>query len=122
MFLFYRMLYIMAKRKSSVNYKLNLKKLCNPSMLYFVLSLVALVVMGIQNLNGSDDTFCLGQYECNLGNKMVVFLLNAVYILFWTFILDLMCKAGYSEISWFIVLIPFMLFFLFLGIIMYKSV
>lgn len=111
----------MAKRKLSPNYKFNLKKLCNPSMLYFILSLVGLIVIGIQNLNGSDNTFCLGQYKCDIGSKMGVFLLNAIYILFWTFILDLMCKAGYDELSWFIVLIPILLSFLFLGIMMYKT-
>ena len=111
----------MPKRKSSLSYNFRLKKLCTPSMIYFVLSLVALIVLGIQNLNGSDEIFCMGQYKCNLGNKSVVFLLTAVYILFWTFVLDLMCKTGYSEISWFIVLIPFLLFFLFLGIMMYNS-
>lgn len=108
-------------KKSNLKYSLNLKKLCTPSFIYFVISLIALVIMGIQNLSGNDETFCLGNYKCNVGNKLIVFLLNAIYILFWTFVLDLMCKAGYSELSWFIVLIPFILFFLFLGIIIYKS-
>ena len=56
----------------------------------------------------------------NLGNKLIIFVLNFIYVLFWTFVLDLICKAGYSELSWFIVLIPILLFFLFFGIVMYK--
>ena len=111
----------MAKTKTSIKHKFNVKKLCTPSMLYFVISLVALIIMGIQNLSGNSELFCLGDYKCNVGNKLVIFVLNAIYILFWTFILDLMCKAGYTELSWFIVLIPFILFFLFLGIVIYKS-
>ncbi len=114
----------MAKSKSSkpaFKYTPKLKNLCSPSMLYFVLSLVALVMIGIQNLNGTDNTFCMGQYKCTVGSKIVVFLLHAIYILFWTFVLDLMCKAGYSELSWFLVLIPFLLMFLFVGILMYNA-
>ena len=111
----------MAKTKTTIKHNFNVRKLCSPSMLYFVISLIALVLMGIQNLSGNSEIFCLGNYQCNVGNKLIVFLLNAVYILFWTFILDLMCKAGYHELSWFIVLIPFILFFIFLGIIIYKT-
>lgn len=107
--------------KTAFKYTPKFKNLCSPSMLYFVLSLVALVVVGIQNLNGQDNSFCMGQYKCTVGNKMMVFLLHAIYILFWTFVLDLMCKAGYSELSWFLVLIPFLLLFLFVGIIMYNA-
>lgn len=107
--------------KSIGNYKLDFKKLCTPSLIYFVISLIALVLMGIQNINGKSDSLCLGNYNCNVGSKLLVFILYSVYIIFWTFIFDLMCKAGYSELSWFIVLIPFILFFLLLALIIYKT-
>tara|TARA_B100001063_G_C16775094_1_gene564634 strand:- start:556 stop:738 length:183 start_codon:yes stop_codon:yes gene_type:complete len=32
-----------------------------------------------------------------------------------------MCKAGYKELSWFIVLIPFVLFFVFFAMVVYKT-
>ena len=110
------------KASCSLKYTPKLKNLCTPSMLYFVLSLIALILVRIQHLNGNDHSLCMGQYKCTVGSKTVVFLLHAVYILFWTFVLDLICKAGYSELSWFIFLIPFLLFFLFVGIIMYNGV
>jgi len=104
-------------------YKLNLKKLCTPSFLYFMISSIALLILGVQNvLNKDDDSFCIGNYSCNLGSKLLVFILNVIYVLVWTFILDLICKAGYSELSWIIVLIPFLLFFVLFGIMMYKVV
>lgn len=109
-------------RKSKYNLSMSsLSKLCTPSFLYFIISFIALLVVAIQNFLGNSDTFCIGSYKCNIGNKMIILLLNFIYIVFWTFILNLMCKAGYSEISWFIVLIPIILFFLFFSIIMYKS-
>lgn len=109
----------MARR---TKYNFDLKNLCTPSMLYFVLSVIGLVILGIQNITGNDNTLCIGEFKCNVGNKMIVFLLNAIYILFWTFIFDLMCKSGYSSLSWFIVLIPILLYFIFLGLIIYSSV
>ena len=109
------------KTSCSLKYTPKLKNLCTPAMLYFVLSLVILAIVGIQNINGNDESLCMGQYECTVGSKTALFLLNVVYVLFWTFVLDLICKAGYSELSWFIFLIPFLLFFLFVGIIMYNG-
>lgn len=102
-------------------YQFNLRKLCNPSMIYFVLSMIALVLIGIQNIQSDDKTLCVGAYKCNIGSKITVFVLNAIYILFWTFLLDMMCKNGYSDLSWILVLVPLLLFFLFLGLILYQS-
>ena len=49
-------------------------------------------MIGLQNLSTDDNSLCVGNYECSVGNKLLVFILNGIYILFWTFILDLMCK------------------------------
>lgn len=111
----------MVKNSSTIKHQFNLKKLCTPSFIYFIISLFGLVLLGLQNLTNDDNSLCVGNYECTVGNKLLVFLINGIYILFWTFILDLMCKAGYSELSWIIILIPILLFFLFLGIIIYQN-
>jgi uncharacterized membrane protein len=37
-----------------------------------------------------------------------------VIILFWTWVLNLMCKDGHSEVAWFLVLLPFVIFFMIL--------
>ena len=111
----------MARKTNSLKYNFNLKKLCTPSFIYFFISLFGLVLLGLQNLTNDDTTLCVGNYNCSVGNKLAVFVINGIYILFWTFILDLMCKAGYNELSWFILLIPILLFFLFLGIIIYQG-
>ena len=109
-------------RKNKYNLSLaKLSKTCTPSYLYFIISFVALLLMAFQNFLGNDDSFCIGNYKCNVGNKVIILILNFIYIVFWSFILDLICNAGYTELSWFVVLIPIILFFLFFGIIMYKS-
>ena len=110
----------MARFKKSEIAPFNLRKMCTPATIYFVISLVALILLGISNLN-SSDRLCIGDYSCYVGNNTMVFVLNAIYILFWTFILDLMCKGGYSSLSWFILLLPFILTFLFLTMVMIKN-
>ena len=97
----------------------SLYKLCTPSMLYFIISLFALIIIGLSNIN-SPDKLCLGTYQCDIGNNTIIFVLNALYILFWTFILDLLCKNGWSDLSWFIFLLPFILIILFYAIIIFK--
>ena len=45
-----------------------------------------------------------------------------LYILFWTWILNLMCKAGATEIAWFLVLLPLIIFFLLISVLLsYQS-
>jgi hypothetical protein len=114
----------MAKIKSRMNLNSNkgfdLMAMCTPATIYFVISLIALIILGVSNL-GNNDRLCIGNYDCNVGNNTIVFTLNAIYILFWTFLLDLMCKNGYTAISWFVLLLPFLLSFIFLAMIMMKT-
>lgn len=110
-----------SKNSSSLKYNFNLRRLCTPSLIYFVLSLIGLVSMGIQNLNDQESLLCVGSHRCNVGSKTMIFVLNGIYILFWTFVLDLMCKAGYTELSWILILIPFLLFFFFFGVMIHQN-
>ena len=107
--------------KNRGQYVLDMKNLCTPAMVYFVISAVGMLMIGIQNLNGKDNTLCIGTYNCSVASKSMVFILNTVYILFWTFVLDLFCKSGYKDLSWFIVFIPIVLAFVLLGAIVVKS-
>ena len=100
--------------------KFDVTNLCTPSTIYFVISLLGLILLGVSNL-GNEDRLCVGGYNCNVQSNTVLFVLNAVYILFWTFILDLMCKNGYSSLSWFILLLPFIIYFIILAMLFVKS-
>ena len=100
--------------------KFDLMHLCTPATIYFIISLLGLIILGVSNL-GNEDRLCIGNYSCNVGSNTVIFVLNAVYILFWTFLLDLMCKNGYKAISWFVLLLPFILSFLFLAMVFVKT-
>ena len=95
---------------------LDLRKLCTPSFIYFLVSVISFVLIMIQNL-GNTNTYCIGSYSCDVMSTFFALVLQAGYILFWTWILDLMCKAGYSEIAWFVLLLPVILFFIIFGVL-----
>ena len=99
--------------------KFDLLDLCTPATIYFVISLIGLIILGVGNL-GNNERLCIGDYSCYVGNNTIIFVLNAIYILFWTFVLDLMCKNGYNSLSWFVILLPFILAFIFLAMVMVK--
>jgi hypothetical protein len=93
----------------------SIKDLCTPAALYFAMSFISLLIMMIQNY-GNTDTYCVGEYECNVSSTIFVFVLKSVYILFCTWILDLICKSGYTKMSWFLVLFPFVLLFILIAL------
>jgi len=94
-----------------------LKELCTPAFLYFVLSMLGLFVSVIQNL-GNTRRYNLGMLSTRVPSTFLVFVVNVIYILFWTWVLNLMCKDGHKEIAWFLVIIPFILLFLIMGSMM----
>ena len=74
------------------------KSLCLPSKVYLVLGFIGVLVsIFIPDLGGFS---------------VFMQLIHIVYIIFWTWILNLICKAGYKMISWILVLAPFIIVFL----------
>jgi hypothetical protein len=89
-----------------------IRKLCTPALIYLILSMITLAVMALQNIF-NVDTYCLGNFECQTTNAIwLIFVIKFIYVLFWTWILNLICKAGYTNVSWFLLLIPYILFFI----------
>ena len=92
--------------------------LCRPAQFYAILSIFSLVSILVQNIM-EPSRYCLGSYSCKLNfSRIFMFLAKALYMLMWTVILQSLCKNGYDSISWFIVLIPFVLMFVLLGLFM----
>ena len=94
-----------------------LRNLCTPSHVYLVVSTIALVVMMYQNM-GNVDKYCLGSYQCNVTSTALIFVIKAIYILFWTWVLNLICKSGNAGIAWFVLLLPVIMLFAILGSMM----
>ena len=74
------------------------KSLCMPSKVYLVLS-----IFGILSYFLSNSVFG--------GITLFVQLMHIVYVLFWTWLLNIICKSGYETVSWVLVLLPFVLMF-----------
>jgi len=68
--------------------------LCTPAMLYFFISL-----------------FSLG-LSIFYSNNIMSVLIKAFFIFFWTWILNLLCNNGLILVSWILVLLPFLVYFL----------
>jgi len=94
-----------------------LKELCTPAMLYFVISMIGLVIVLMQNL-GNTNSYHVGSFSCRVPNTAVVFIVKHIYVLFWTYILNLICKDGHTSLSWLLVLLPWLLLFVMMGILM----
>lgn len=94
-----------------------ISELCTPAMVYFTVSFIGIAMAIIQNL-GNSTKYCLGMFTCNVPSVVLIFIMKIVYVLFWTWILNLMCKDGHSGIAWFLVILPFVLLFVILGLLM----
>jgi len=95
------------------------KKLCTPAAIYFTISALSLILIGLQNIS-NPGRLCLGTYDCPApgSNNIIVFIVQAIYILLVTYILNLICKDNNEKLSWFLVLFPIILMFIFYGITM----
>lgn len=89
------------------------RNLCAPAKLYFVLSMLAMAVMAVQNL-GNNGTYCIGALECTVTSVGFIFAFKLFYVLFWTFALSFLCRWGMTGVSWLLALLP--LLFMMVGI------
>ena len=94
-----------------------LKELCTPAMIYFVISVISLAMVLLQNL-GNQNSYNVGSFSCRVPNTALVFIIKLIYILFWTWVLNLICKDGHTTISWLLVLLPWIMLFVMMGILM----
>tara|TARA_B100001057_G_C22109200_1_gene666305 strand:- start:79 stop:402 length:324 start_codon:yes stop_codon:yes gene_type:complete len=98
------------------------KEMCDPSKLYFLVSIIITGIVGLQNiLNNNSQEYCIGPYTCPAKNNGYVFVSKLIYILFWTWILDTLCRAGYKKMSWFLVLFPILLMFILITLFIFVS-
>ena len=94
-----------------------LSELCTPSYIYFLISFLAIAMSAVQNI-GNNKNYNLGIFSCRVPNCFAVFIFKVLYILFWTWVLNLICKDGHSKIAWFLVLLPFIMLFTIMGSVM----
>ena len=69
-------------------------KLCTPAKIYFVLAIIASV------------------FALFSGMGIVAVVIKLFFAFIWTFILSWLCQKGYKSLSWFLVLLPYVLILL----------
>ena len=67
------------------------RKICTPAKIYFAIAVIAAI-------------FALFN-----GTGIMAIAVNLIFAFIWTFILEWLCKKGYKSISWFLVLLPYII-------------
>lgn len=65
--------------------------LCTPSLIYLVLGVLSLLMIAFKKFSA------------------ITLVVQAVFILSWTWVLNYLCSKGYSSVSWFFVLLPYVI-------------
>lgn len=95
------------------------KGLCKPSKFYLYLSIAGIVMSVIQNMRKFDNSnYKCGSFSVNVPSVMLIFAFKIVYILFWTYVLNLLCKDNNVRLAWLLVLFPVILMFVILGMLL----
>jgi hypothetical protein len=90
------------------------QSLCTPAFIFFIISVISLFVMIFDNIENTNS-YCIGNVSCNVPNTSMIFIAEIVFLVFWTWLLNFLCSRGYPGVSWFILLLPYiLLFFVFL--------
>ena len=88
-----------------------IKKLCTPAFVYLVIAVFGLIMVMLQNV-GNTNTLCVGHVQCSGTNTAIMFLVKALWVIFWTWVLSTLCKYGHPNVAWFLVLLPFVVAFI----------
>jgi hypothetical protein len=94
-----------------------LSQLCTPAYIYFIISILMIAIAAVQNI-GNSNKYNLGMFSCAVPSCLAIFIVKIIYILFWTWILNLICKDGHTGIAWLLLFLPFILLFVLLGLVM----
>ncbi len=87
--------------------------ICNPAVFYFTLAIFGTIVMLIQNRG--NPTHCIGNVNCKVPNTYLSTTINILMIIFWTFVVNVICSYGFVKCSWLLVLLPFIFLAIALG-------
>lgn len=86
--------------------------LCTPARVYLIISVISIIIMLIMH-RYFPNINCIGNYNCDKTDLASLLAIKIIYVIFWTWLLNLICSKGGDAISWILVILPFIsLFFL----------
>ena len=90
--------------------------LCTPAQVYLLISGLSILALFIQNVH-HPNRYTAGKYSVPLKHhNMLFFVFKIVYVLIWTWLLNRLCASGYKNVSWFLVLLPLLMFFVIIAL------
>jgi hypothetical protein len=96
-------------------------KLCTPSKIYFFLAIILLFLSFVNDMQNKDkDKVCLGKLKCK--NKPLYYLMNVLFIVLWSWVLNKLCSYGWVKLSWFLLVAPFFILLVLFIMISYMVV
>ena len=95
-------------------------KICTPAQIYLIVSFILMVLsyFGMNaisqqiTLNQANNSFLQSLNFTYQKDTRTSYIVQAVFIVLWTWVLSYLCKKGFSNLSWFLVLLPWVLMFL----------
>jgi hypothetical protein len=91
--------------------------LCTPAQLYLGMSVLAVLTQCYQNV-GNPNMFACGLMKASTPiNNIFYIAFEVLYVLGWTYLLNILCKKGYNQLSWLLVLLPFIAMFILIGLV-----
>ena len=95
---------------------------CRPSLIYLGISVFGLIVIIVQNLIlGNSKELCVGSMKCPFSHKFLLLGFKLLYIAFWTWFLNFLCRKGLTNLSWFLLLIPFLIAAILVAVLIYTT-
>jgi hypothetical protein len=79
--------------------------ICSPSLLFLILSIIILLFSFYQNIS-FHSAIVLGKTRNELPMTSIVYISSGILIVIWTFLIDRMCKFGYTKLSWSFFILP----------------
>jgi hypothetical protein len=76
-----------------------IRRFCTPALVYISIIALFLLVKLVRSTNSGEI------YNMDVAVKQ--FLLPSILGVFWAWVLDLICKAGQSYLSWALVVVPY---------------
>lgn len=95
--------------------------LCTPAKLYITLAIIYAIgayfsineFSNFMKVNQSKMHPYLNSLNFSVNQSKSAFtIVNVLFTLFWTWILNQLCSAGYTKVSWFLVLFPYLFLFI----------
>lgn len=95
-------------------------KLCTPAQIYLIVSFILMILsyFGMSaisqqiTLNQANNAFLQSLNFTYQKDTRTSYVVQAVLIVVWTWLLSFLCNKGFSNLSWFLVLLPWLLMFL----------